>query len=206
MPRSRRAQLLPFIQLAGGTERAARKCCCHQLEPQGGRIDRGPAPRPPAINPTPCSGRPVDAARAPETPACACPRVLPGHPAGRAETVLCPRLPRPLRRGLGHPSGQRTALGRGGGGRELPTRPSESCPRGLSPLPLLILPQSPSHPLPHSFPSFSSLHFILPLLLHELLPTSHSSFISSALFLPHFSILSSPLALRPAPFFTLFTI
>lgn len=169
-------------------------------------------PRPeasPAINPTPCSGRQVDAAPAPETPACACPRVLPGHPAGRAETVLCPRLPRPLGRGLGHPSGQRTALGGGGGGAgadRAPTAPSESCPQGLSPLPLLILPQSPSHPLPHSFPSFSSLRFILPLLLQELLPTSHSSFISSAFSLPHFSILSSLLALRPAPFFTLFTI
>lgn len=74
-----------------------------------------------------------------QTPACACPRVHPEHPAGWAETLLCPRLPRPLGRGLGHPWGQRTALGGGDGGAgadRAPNAPQRKLPSGsLSPAP-----------------------------------------------------------------------
>lgn len=136
------------------------------LSPAGaaGWPDRSwPRPEaPPAINPTPCSGdrsmrlgrRGPRPARVPasslgilpvgQTPCCA--RASPGHSAGAWDT--------PRARGQHEAEGVAVREQTG-----LPTRPSDSCPRALSPPPLLVFPQSPSHPRPHSFPSCSSMSF-----------------------------------------------
>lgn len=210
MPRRRRAQLLPLIRLACGTERAARKRCCHQLEPQGGRIDRGPAlrPRPRSIrHPAPGDrsmrlGRPDPGLRVSPRPPWASCRW------GRDRAVPAP--PQATRPGPGTPLGPEDSTRRRGwrrgsrqGSQRAPAKAalgvSLPCPSSFCPNRLAIFSLIPFHPsLPCISSYLSSSMSFSPLLTPLLSPLRYFSPISPS------SLLRLPSG--PPPCLTQFTI